>query len=174
MQKIFLVFFAALVSVFFGLSAGSVGVAAQNKTPNKTHVRELEAIYREYDAATKNGDLKTYEKYLDETFEIETRDGQKISRREILEVMRLFSDSIVEITEAASKIEKVRVTGGKYFLEVSSLTKGKFKMPDGKISNLEIRTQSTDVWIKTGKGWKEIFQTARGSKVLVDGREAPM
>ncbi|HEX8737744.1 MAG TPA: nuclear transport factor 2 family protein [Pyrinomonadaceae bacterium] len=165
MQKIFLIF--AVFSLFFGLTAS---LAAQDKTPDKAHVKQLEAIYKQLDAATRKRDLKPYEKYLDSTFEVE-HDNQKISRREIFELMKQFLDSAVEITEAASKIEKVRVTDGNYFLEVNSLLKGKFKTPDGKISNLEIRTQSTDVWIKTEKGWKEISQISRGSKVLADGKE---
>ncbi|MDQ3801343.1 MAG: nuclear transport factor 2 family protein [Acidobacteriota bacterium] len=171
MQKIFLVLLS-VVGVFFGL--GAVSAAAQNKTPDKKHVKELVAIYREYDAATKKDDLKPYEKYLDETFELVTESGQKVSRREVFEMMRRLSDSAVEITETISKIEKVRAAGGKYFLEVSTVMKGRFKMPDGGTSNLEIRGRSTDVWIKTAKGWKEIGMTQHSSKVLVDGKEAPM
>jgi galactokinase/mevalonate kinase-like predicted kinase len=137
MQKIFLVFLSIL-GVSFALNAASVSAAAQNKTSNKTHVKELEAIYREYDAAATEQDFKTYEKYLDETFEMETESGQKVSRREVFERMKRLSDSGFEITETVSKIEKVRAAGGKYFLEVSTVLKGKTKMPDGRTLNLEI------------------------------------
>jgi hypothetical protein len=47
-------------------------------------------------------------------------------------------------------------------------------MPEGNTSNLEISAKSTEVWIKTGKGWKQISQIDRGSKILTDGKETPM
>ncbi|HLM00596.1 MAG TPA: nuclear transport factor 2 family protein [Pyrinomonadaceae bacterium] len=169
MQKIFLLLNGLCVICGFVLVA-----AAQDKTVNKADLKQLEAIYREYDAATKKGDLKIYEKYLDKTFQLEQKNGQKVSRREVFEMMKRLSESALEITETVSKIEKVRAAGGNYFLEVSTVMKGKFKMPDGGTSNLEIRGQSTDVWIKTAKGWKEIAMTERSSKILIDGKEAPM
>ncbi|HEX8246671.1 MAG TPA: nuclear transport factor 2 family protein [Pyrinomonadaceae bacterium] len=166
MPKIFLIF-AAFFCVFSGLAAA---VAAQDKTPDKTHVKQLETIYKELDAATKKRDLKTYEKYLDKTFEAE-QGAVKISRREIIELLKQFFDSAVEITEAVTKIEKVRVTDGNYFLEVVSFVKGKFKMPDesGRISVLQITAKSTDIWIKTDKGWKQISQIDGGSKIVPVG-----
>ncbi|HEX8369786.1 MAG TPA: nuclear transport factor 2 family protein [Pyrinomonadaceae bacterium] len=168
MQKIFLIL--AGFGIFFGLSAAAATARAQDKTAGKKDVKQLEAIYKQFDAATKKRDLKTYEKYLDETFAVE-QETLKIPRREILELLKQFFDSAVEITEAVSTIEKIRVTDGNYFLEVSSFVKGKFKMPGagGRISVLQITSQSTDVWIKTGKGWKQISQIDRGSKILPAG-----
>jgi ketosteroid isomerase-like protein len=166
MQKIFLIF--SCFCVFFGL--GAFAAAAQDKTADKADVKQLEAIYREFDEAVKTRDLKIYEKYLDERFEIESGDN-KVPRARIIEGIKQFLDSLTEISEAASKIEKVRVTGGNYFLEVSSVLKARLKMPDGRIANVEFNTKSTDVWIKTEKGWKEISQIERGSKILVDGKE---
>lgn len=168
MQKTSLIISA--LCVFFGFSAFA---AAQDKIVDKAHVKQLEAIYKKFDAATKKRDLKTFEKYMDETFEVEQGDN-KISRAQTLEIMKEFFNSAIEINEAVSKIEKVLVTDGNYFLEVSNLLKGKFKMPDGKISNLEINAKSTEVWIKTGKGWKQISQIDRGSKILADGKETSM
>jgi hypothetical protein len=168
MQKVFLVF--ACFCVFFGLN---LFAAAQDKTVDKADVKQLEAIYKELDGALKKRDLKIYEKYMDERFAAERGDN-KISRARIFEAMKQFLSSLTEINEAASKIEKVRVTEGNYFLEVSGVLKAKLKMPDGTISNLEINTKSTDVWIKTEKGWKEILQIERGSKTLIDGNEVPM
>jgi ketosteroid isomerase-like protein len=165
MQKIFL----TLGGLFIFLGFGALAAAAQDKTVDKTDVKQLEAIYRAFDAATKKRDLKTYEKYLDEVFELE-QDGGRYSRAQTLEILKQFFSSAVEIAEAVSKIEKIRTTDGNYFLEVSSLVKGKFKMPDGKISGLEITANSTDVWIKTEKGWRQTSQIDRGSKILTDGK----
>jgi len=167
MQKIFLIL--AALCIFFGFNLA----AAQDKTVNKAHVKQLGAIYREFDAATKKRDLKTFEKYLDEKFEAEQGE-RKFSRIEILAVMKLLFAAAIEITEVTTKIDKISVTDGNYLLETSTVMKGKFKMPDGKISNLEIRSNSTDRWIKIAKGWKEISQIDRGSKILEDGKEAPM
>jgi hypothetical protein len=110
---------------------------------------------------------------MDETFEVEQGDD-KISRAQTLEIMKEFFSSAIEINESVSKIEKIRVTDGNYFLEVSNLLKGRFKMPDGNISNLEISAKSTEVWIKTGKVWKQISQIDRGSKILADGKETSL
>lgn len=165
MRKIFLIA-AAMLCVFFGLSAA---VSAQDKSVDKTHVKELEAIYAELDAATKKLDLKPFEKYLDETFRLE-QGADVFSRAQMLTMLKDLFSSAQEINHASMKIEKVRVTDGNYFLEVSSLMKGKFRMPDGKISTLEVIAKSTDVWIKTDKGWKQTSQTDRGSKILVDGK----
>ncbi|HEY0051292.1 MAG TPA: hypothetical protein VGB68_18495, partial [Pyrinomonadaceae bacterium] len=118
MQKIFLIF--AVFCAVFGFSAR---IAAQDKTVDKTHVKQLEAIYRELDAATKKRELKTYEKYLDKTFTIE-KNGTKISRAQILELMKQFLATFAEITESTSKIEKIRVADGSYFLETSSVLRG--------------------------------------------------
>lgn len=166
MQKIF--FILAASCVFLGLS---LCASAQDKTVDKTDMKQLEAIYKEFDAATKKLDIKPTEKYLDEKFEVE-QDGRKFSRDEILAVMKMFFDSAIEISEVATKIEKSGVSrDGKYSLETSTLTKGKFKLADGKISNLEIYTKSADIWTKTQKGWKLISQISRGSKILADGKD---
>lgn len=164
MQKIFLI--AASLCVFFGLS---VAVSAQDKTVDKTHAKELEAIYKELDVATKKLDLKPFEKYMDETFRLE-QGNDKYTRAQTLVILKDLFTSAKEITEAVTKIDKIRVTDGNYFLEINSLMKGKFKMPDGTISNLEVTAKSTDVWIKTDKGWKQISQIDRGSKFVVDGK----
>lgn len=163
MQKIFLI--CAVFCAVFGFSAS---IAAQDKTVDKTHVKQLEAIYRELDAATKKRELKTYEKYLDKTFTIE-KNGTKITRAQILELMKQFLATFAEITESTSKIEKIKVADGSYFLETSSVLRGRGKALGDKISNIEIFTKSTDVWIKTDKGWREILQIEGESKVLVDG-----
>jgi GTP-binding protein EngB required for normal cell division len=168
MKKIFPILAALCILFGFNLTG-----AAQDKTVDKAHVKQLEAIYKEFDAATKKRDLKRFEKYLDEKFEVE-QDGRKFSRDEILAVMKMLFDAAIEITEVVTKIDKINVTDGKYLLETSTVMKGKFKMPDGKISDVEIYSKSTDRWIKTEKGWKEISQIDRGSKILADGKEAPM
>jgi hypothetical protein len=164
MRKVFII--AASLCVLLGLS---VIASAQDKTVDKTHVKELEAIYVEFDVATKKLDIKPFEKYMDETFQLE-QGNDRYSRAETLEIMKELFSSAKEISDAVTKIDKVRVTDGNYFLEVSSRMKGKFKTPEGKISTLEITAQSTDVWIKTDKGWKQISQIDRGSKILVDGK----
>jgi hypothetical protein len=167
MRKIFPVL--AALCVLFGFNLNG---AAQDKTVGKTHVKQLAAIYKEFDAATKKRDLKTFEKYLDEKFEAE-QNGRKFSREEILVVMNMLFEAAIEIKQVVTKIGKASVTGDKYSLETSTVMKGRFKKADGKISNLEIRSQSTDVWVKTEKGWKEISQIERGSKILEDGKEKP-
>lgn len=146
---------------------------AQDKTVDKTHVKQLEAIYREFDAATKNRDLKTFEKYLDEKFEAE-QDERKFSRDEILVVMKMLFDAAIEIDEVVTKIEKVELARGSYRLETSTVMKGKFKLADGKISDAEIHSKSADTWTKTSKGWKQISQVDRGSKILSEGKEISM
>ena len=166
MRKNFII--AASLCVFFGFSAVAA-VSAQDKTVDKMHVKELEAIYVEFDVATKKLDLKPFEKYLDETFRLE-QGSDVFSRAQTLEILKDLFNSAKEISQAVTKIDKARVTDGNYFLEVSSLMKGKFKTPDGKISTLEVTAKSTDVWIKTDKGWKQISQIDRGSKILVDGK----
>lgn len=170
MRKMFLIAAAASLCVFFGLSAAAeTAVAAQDKTVDKTHVKELEAIYVELDVATKKLDLKPFEKYMDETFRLE-QGSDVFSRAQTLAILKDLFDSAREISHASTKIEKARVTDGNYFLEISSLMKGKFRTPEGKISTLEVTAKSTDVWIKTDKGWKQISQIDRGSKIQVDGK----
>lgn len=165
MQKIFLML--ASLAVFFGFS---LIAAAQDKTVDKRDVKKLEAIYKEFDAATKKRDLKTFEKYLDEKFEVE-KDGRKLPRGMIFEVLKELFDAGEEISEVITKIEKIQVIGDRYYLETSTVLKGKFKLPEmeNKISNVEIHTKSTDSWIKTPKGWKQILQIMGDSKILVDG-----
>jgi ketosteroid isomerase-like protein len=168
MKKIFPI--AVSLCLLFGLSFAAF---AQDKTVDKKDVEELKKIYQEFDAAAKNRDISIVEKYLDENYEIESS-GEKVNRAETIARLKQFFAMTTEISEAVSKIEKVKVADGNYFLETSGVIKGKLKMPDGSTASFEMQIKSTDVWIKTEDGWKENTQIDRGSKMLINGKEVPM
>jgi ketosteroid isomerase-like protein len=151
----------------------SVVSFAQGKTADENDVRQLKAIYKEFDEASKKLDIKTTEKYLDENYILETGET-KASRAEVVSRVKQFFAMTEKITEATSKIEKVKVADGKYFLEVSSVTKGILKTADGKSASFEFKGKSTDIWTKTDARWKEIRQIDLGVKFYINGKEIPM
>jgi ketosteroid isomerase-like protein len=156
--------------LLLGLTAVSF---AQDKTVDPKDVAELKKIYREFDAAGKNRDIKTVEKYLDSGYEMQNG-NTTLTRAEVIKSVREFFAAIEEVAESASTIEKVEVADGNYFLQVTAVLKGKLRLADGKIVAFESTGKSTDIWMKTDNGWKENTQIVRSSKLVVDGKVVPL
>lgn len=168
MKKIFPI--AVSLCLLLGLSFAAF---AQDKTVDKKDVEALTKIYAEFDAAAKKRDISVIEKYLDDNFEFEMGE-EKVNRAETINKTGQFFEMATEITEAVTKIEKTGVADGNYFMEVSTVIKGKLKSADGKIAPFEINAKTTDIWMKTDSGWKMNTQLDRGSKMLISGKEVPM
>lgn len=158
-----------IIFFLFGLCVISCG---QNKTVDAKDSDELEKIYKEYDESTNNRDIKAVEKYLGDDFKLE--DGKTtVNRTDVIRKVKENFAAIEKIIEASSKIEKIEVKNGTYFLEVSSKMIATYRLPDGKTSQVEINGKSTDVWVKNPDGWKETKQIIRSLKVFIDGKEMP-
>lgn len=161
------------VMIFFLLGL-CLTAFAQDKPVDRNDASQLREIYREFDRAGKTGDdIKVIEKYLDENYELQ--DGEtKMNRAQVIEQVKLFKLSVGKITESSSKIEKIRVADGKYFLEVTAIIKGTLKMADGTTAPFDSVSKSTDVWLKTAAGWREILQIGNEKKFVLNGQEIPL
>ncbi len=148
----------------------SFTVFSQDKSADQNDAKQLREIYQEFDRAGKILDLTVIEKYLDENYELE--DGNtKLNRTQTIEQVKQFSSMVEKIEVLSSKIEKISVSDGRYSLEISSVMKGTLKAPDGATVPFESYTKSTDIWIKTENGWREISQIGREKKFSINGRE---
>ncbi len=164
--------FPAIISLCI-FSGFAFAAFAQTKAVNKKDAAELTEIYREFDKEAKKLETKTIEKYLDESYSIET--GKvKLNKKQVLEGVKTFYNTVREISEAKSTIEKIEFVNGNYVLQVASRNKGKIALPDGRIVDFLFTTKSTDFWKKNKElKWRENKQIDRGSKLVIDGKENP-
>lgn len=162
--------FSHLPILVFFLITLIASACAQDKTIDPKHVAELKQIYKEFDESGKKRDMKTIEKYLDDNYELQ-KGNTKTSRADVIKGVEAFYAMLEEITEVVSKIEKINLVDGNYFLEVSSVIKGKIKMPDGKVVSFETTSKSTDSWTKTNAGWRETAQIVREREIFIDGEK---
>ncbi len=164
--------FSRLPVFILFLCALSVAACGQNKAVEPTTADEFDKIYREYDEAAKKRDVAVVEKYLADDYELQ--DGKTTAKRaEVIKKVKENFAAIDEVLESSARIEKIEVKDGSYFLKVSSLMIATYKLANGKTTKVETVAVSTDVWTKTGGGWKETRQIVHSLKILVDGKEVP-
>ena len=159
--------FSLFILLFF-LCGLSIAASAQEKPAELKDRKILTAIYREFDEGIRNREIKVFEKYLGENYEIIKGKGI-ISRKEFISGMKGIYENTLEINESTSKIEKITVNGSNFILEVSSLIKGKGKLEDGEIMSFEMINKSTDIWKKTDGSWKKISQTNHDGDFFING-----
>lgn len=157
------VFVCAYACIFLGLS---IIVSAQ-EIPATKSVKELKAVYAEFDQATKELNTQVFEKYLGENYLLEAGE-EIIDKREMLANLRGHFALIQEISESVSTIEKIKIVEGSYVLDVVTVSVGKIKISDGSVKEFSVIAKSTDVWQKDRRGnWRQNTQIDRGNKIEI-------
>lgn len=162
-----------VIILFSVLLSFTIASFAQSKTVSKKDAAALTKIYQDFDDADKKLDLKRIEKYLGDDYSLESG-KEKFSKKQTLERLKTFFSAVKEISEAKSTIEKIELAGGKYTLQVTSTTKGKMALPNGRVVDIFFTSKSTDFWRKGKENkWQEFKQIDRGTKTVIDGKEIP-
>lgn len=168
MKKLFpTIIFLCVVSI------STFAAFAQSKTVDEKDAAELTKIYREIDEADKKLVLEVIDKYLGDDYSVESG-GEKMNKKQAIERVKDFYRTVKEITEAKSTIKKIEFAGGRYAVEVDSITVGKMILPDERVVDFFFTSKTTDFWRKDKKNrWLETAQVDRGTKIIIDGKVFP-
>lgn len=162
MKQAFFVF--ALTCVFLG---AGIAVSAQDAV-SRNDARELKFVYAELDRASRELNVKVFEKYFSENYQMETSE-EILDKRQMLDNLKNQFAMMREVTETFSVIENIEAVGESFVVEVKTFSVGKILAPGGKIRTFSVVMKSTDVWRKNEKGiWQTEAQIDRGNTVEVD------
>ena len=110
------------------------------------------ALDTEYQAAVKNNDVATIDRILADDFVLVTGLGKTYSKRDLLEEAR---SKRMQYERQEDSQQKVRIWGDTAVVTALLWAKG---TEDGKPFNYKL--WFSDIYLKTGKGWRYVFAQA--------------
>jgi ketosteroid isomerase-like protein len=114
--------------------------------------KAVAALDTEYQAAVKNNDVATMDRILADDFLLVTGLGNTYSKRDLLEEAR---SKRMQYERQEDSQQKVRVWGDTAVVTALLWAKG---TQDGK--PFDYKLWFSDVYLKTGKGWRYVFAQA--------------
>jgi len=114
--------------------------------------KTVAALDTEYQAAVKNNDVATMERILADDFVLVTGFGKTYTKSDLLEEAR---STRLQYERQEDGQQKVRVWGDTAVVTALLWAKG---TQDGKL--FDYKLWFSDIYLKTGKGWRYVFAQA--------------